>query len=79
MTDMIIAFFILVFFAGLAVWGSRYEQKEWNSGVCPKCGTGKWRFLDIDSQGGVGFKCDKCINYTWQTYRKGRINDRRTT
>ena len=35
----------------------RYEKKEWNNGVCSKCGD-KWRLFDIDSQGGRMYRCD---------------------
>ena len=35
----------------------RYEKKEWNNGICPKCGD-KWRLFDIDSQGGRMYRCN---------------------
>jgi len=34
----------------------RDEKKEWNNGVCKKCGT-EWRMFDIDSQGGRMYQC----------------------
>ena len=35
----------------------RYEKKEWNNGICPKCGE-EWKLFDVDSQGGRMYRCD---------------------
>ena len=39
------------------------EKKKYNNGKC-KCG-GNWRYFDTDSQGGEGYKCDKCKDVMW--------------
>lgn len=43
------------------------ERKNFNNGMCPKCGK-QLRFFDIDSQGGRGYCCNDCNYYTWVSY-----------
>lgn len=42
------------------------EKKEWNNGVCPKCGN-DFKLIDGDSQGGRMYRCDNwhacCVSY----------------
>lgn len=35
----------------------RHEKKEWNNGICSKCGE-KWKLIDVDSQGRRMYRCD---------------------
>ena len=43
------------------------EKKEYNDGICTKCGN-KLRLFDIDSQGGRGYHCSKCGRFIWVSY-----------
>ena len=43
------------------------EKRHWNEGVCPECG-GFFRYFDIDSQGGRGYKCPDCGSVTWVSW-----------
>lgn len=44
---------------------SRYvDKKNYNGGVCPRCGN-KLVNDDMDSQGGRRYFCDKCGYFTW--------------
>jgi len=43
------------------------EKKEYNDGICPKCG-GKFELFDYDSQGGRGYRCSKCGRIIWVSY-----------
>lgn len=53
------------------IYARQSEKKDWNKGYCPKCGA-KWRYFDIDSQGGRGYCCDKCRKYIWISYNVDR-------
>lgn len=43
------------------------EKKEYNNGICTKCGN-KLRLFDKDSQGGRGYQCEKCGRIIWVSY-----------
>lgn len=51
------------------IWGINEERKDFNNGVCPKCGK-QLRCFDMDSQGGRGYTCDKCDYTTWVSYNR---------
>ena len=53
----LILIYILIQIIIGAILMRRYEKKQWNNGVCSKCGD-KWRLIDIDSHGGRMYKCD---------------------
>lgn len=57
---------LLVIVVGMIVTRN-YEKKEYNNGICPKCG-GNLRYFDSDSQGSRGYNCDKCNNFVWVSY-----------
>lgn len=38
------------------------EYKDYNKGVCHKCGK-EWKLYDIDSQGGRMYCCHDCDTY----------------
>lgn len=40
------------------------DKKEYNNGVCPKCGT-EYRHFATDSHGGRGYCCDGCNYVIW--------------
>ena len=44
-----------------------FENKDFNGGICPHCKS-KLYFFDCDSQGGRGYKCEKCRYHTWISY-----------
>jgi hypothetical protein len=73
---------IVIVFAGIIyLWhrvGYYADKKAWNNGVCPVCNKGFWKSFDVDSGGGVGYKCTNCENSHWQnghfnTHPKVRI------
>ncbi len=68
--DLYVILFILLLFPIGAMWCRNSEDKAWNNGVCP-CEKGFWKSFDMDSQGGVGYKCTdlKCNNVIWQSWR----------
>ena len=68
---------ILVAAIGMTVTRN-HEKKEYNNGICPKCG-GNLRSFDSDSQGGRGYNCDKCNNFVWVSYNvdKPRKEDKK--
>lgn len=47
--------------------GMYLEYKDFNNGICPKCGK-QLKYFDIDSQGGVGYCCKDCHYYIWVSY-----------
>lgn len=63
----LVSIIILIFCAWIYGW--LYEKKHYNKGVCPDCGGDLVHspYLD-DSQGGIGFKCEKCNYCTWTTW-----------
>jgi hypothetical protein len=52
---------------GGIIWCYREEKREYNDGICPKCGTPLENF-DVDSQGGRGYVCTKCHYVCWVSY-----------
>lgn len=51
----------------LAIYVAYSEYKNFNKGLCPKCGK-KLECVNIDSHGGRGYMCKKCYYYTWVSY-----------
>lgn len=45
----------------------KQEKKEWNNGICRKCG-GTLEHFDNDSQGSIGICCNKCGAVHWFSY-----------
>ena len=43
------------------------EKKQFNNGICPKCGN-RLRYFDTDSHGGKGFTCDNCHYTVWVSW-----------
>lgn len=70
---MMCVFFIMISLGILGVllggvlWGINNEYKDFNNGVCPKCGK-QLKFFDNDSHGGRGYCCDNCQYFTWVSY-----------
>lgn len=60
-----IALIILVI-TGILI-GMYLEYKDFNNGICPKCGKPLILF-DTDSQGGRGYCCSKCMHVAWVSY-----------
>ncbi len=52
------------------------EKKEYNDGICTKCGN-KLRLFDKDSQGGRGYRCSKCGRTIWVSYNVDNQERRR--
>ena len=65
---IVISTFIVVVFIGVLL-GRKRQRKEWNNGLCPKCGKELEHFAD-DSQGGNGWCCCDCDYYIWITYKR---------
>lgn len=53
----------------MVCWAIKRERRDFNNGVCPKCG-GKLRWVDQDSQGGRLWMCENtsCQYHTWVSY-----------
>lgn len=49
------------------LYGIHIEKREFNNGICPKCGK-KLNWFDSDSQGGRGYCCHDCRYFTWVSY-----------
>lgn len=43
------------------------EKKDFNDGICPRCGN-KLMYFAMDSQGGRGYCCDHCVYHTWVSW-----------
>lgn len=63
----IIAFIILAILIFGLVYAPYVERKDFNNGICRKCGN-KLRHFDNDSSGARGYTCDKCHNKVWVSY-----------
>lgn len=78
----IIAIVFLIFMLIMGIVGMILERKDFNEGICPRCG-GKLEHFDTDSQGGRGYHCPECGKYyTWvswgwvdKKYRKQKEHD----
>jgi hypothetical protein len=55
--------FLWIFFWG-TIWIWCDEKLRWNWGRHRKC-HGRWQLFDVDSQGGHGYKCDRCEQTWW--------------
>lgn len=69
-----LAFIIFVVCWAAFIYGTcrlfaRGEAKDWNGGICPKCGK-PLKHFDNDSQGGHGWCCHDCDYYTWVSYHR---------
>lgn len=56
-----------------SMWCRKTEKKQWNNGVCCKCGT-KWVIDNTDKQGGRVYKCPKCNTHCYIFYKVDRNN-----
>ena len=69
--DILVLIIISVCFFCFIFCGILYaiysEYKEFNKGICPKCGK-RFRLFDMDSQGGRGYCCNDCGHYVWVSY-----------
>lgn len=43
------------------------EYKDFNKGICPKCGK-ELELLTLDSQGGRCYYCKDCKHYVWVSW-----------
>ena len=57
--EIIIYALVLLGFIGCGVLVYRKEKRDWNKGVCPKCG-GKLKQIGGDS---MGYMCENCRKY----------------
>ena len=72
---MIIVFCVL--FVGIVfgiIWTNIKERKDFNGGICPKCGT-LLRHFDNDSHGAQGWTCDECDYTTWISWLKYKTKE----
>lgn len=60
---------IILFGAIGFIVGYRHEEKSYNNGTCPHCGTGL-NLFDHDSQGGRGYVCPECKYHVWVSYNR---------
>lgn len=66
MIDFIPILLLLLILTGCLI-GIYVEKRDYNNGICPKCGT-KLTHFDNDSQGGRGYTCRKCGYTTWVSW-----------
>ena len=59
--------FTILIICGIILYGIHIEKKDFNSGICPKCGK-KLKWFDTDSQGGRGYCCHDCRYFIWVSY-----------
>lgn len=64
---MFILLFIVVLLLIIPSIAMTWEKRDFNNGKCTHCNT-SLRCFDMDSQGGRGYKCDKCNYITWVSY-----------
>lgn len=58
----IIGAIITLFLIGIVFYF--IDKHIYNNGICRKCGS-TVKCFDVDSQGGLGYACDKCEHYFW--------------
>lgn len=58
---------IIVLVISGILYGIKVEYKDFNSGICPKCGK-RLKHFDTDSQGGRGYCCYDCHYFIWISY-----------
>lgn len=63
----IICILIVVLAISGVLIGMYFEYKDFNNGICPKCGK-QLKYFDTDSQGGRGYCCNECRYFTWVSY-----------
>ena len=68
--EYVVIVVIFVAFALAIGWAWHKEIANWNNGTCVHCG-GEYKSFDVDSMGGIGYKCDSCGNVIWITYPMG--------
>jgi hypothetical protein len=59
MFEIIMYALVLLGFIGCGVLVYRKEKRDWNKGVCPKCG-GKLKQIGNDN---MGYMCESCREY----------------
>ena len=67
MKVLIAVILVVLFLSAFFIYAVYEEHKDFNNGICPRCG-GKLHLFDIDSQGGRGYCCHKCPYFTWISY-----------
>lgn len=75
MHGLIVLLGMVTFVAVLVLLAIRREALDYNHGICPRCESQgefiemrKLKKFDEDSQGGRGYKCDRCGYVTWVSY-----------
>lgn len=63
---LIIMCVLLLFLSSIC---KEWERRDFNNGVCKRCG-GKLKYFDTDSHGGRGYMCYDCYYTTWVSYKK---------
>jgi len=52
---------------GTYYWGYSETKKDFNNGICPKCGQALYSF-DTDSTLARGYECRNCNHIVWVAY-----------
>lgn len=75
-----IGFIVAIICGGIIT--AHHERRDWNNGICPKCGK-KLVYFGTDSQGGHGWCCPDCYHFVWGSFKrfvyKGNDKNERNT
>lgn len=61
---IIILIILLIFLLVIPFYAIHCEKKDFNNGICPRCGRRLYHF-DTNSQVSRGYCCHKCPYFTW--------------
>lgn len=64
---------VIIAFISTGIFARRKEKKDFNGGVCPRCGS-RLKNFDMASDGSRGYDCPKCDYTVWVSYNADKIN-----
>lgn len=67
MCTLLIMLIPIALFIGSGIIARNIEKKDYNKGVCPRCGE-RLGCFDMASDGSRGYTCDHCSYTTWCSY-----------
>ena len=64
---LVITVIVVACIVSVFIYAVYIEPKQFNKGICPKCGT-KLRCFDTDSSSARGYCCDNCDYTVWVSW-----------